>query len=96
MSENTNDWKALPLGSLEKAHKELAGRYRKASTYIFDLLFRVYFISFTLGQEINGRKKMEKNDITHAYREKKTKPGNPINVGFPISPLVTSLHGEFP
>ena len=29
-------------------------------TVIFDLLFRVYFISFTHGQEINGRKKMEK------------------------------------
>ena len=40
--------------------------------------------------------KNEKNDLIHAYREKKTKSGNPINVGFPISPLVTSLDGEFP
>ena len=38
----------------------------------------------------------EKKDVTHAYREKQTKSGNPINVGFPISPLVTSLDGEFP
>ena len=40
--------------------------------------------------------KIGKNDVTHAYREKKTKSGNTINVGFPISPLVTSLDGEFP
>ena len=45
---------------------------------------------------MNGRKKYEKNDITIAYIEKKTKSGNPINVGFPISPLVTSLNGEIP
>ena len=37
-----------------------------------------------------------KNDITHAYREKKTKSGNPINVDFPISRVVKSLDGEFP
>ena len=39
--------------------------------------------------------KKEKNDITHAYREKKINSGNPINVGFPTSPLVTSLDAEF-
>ena len=38
---------------------------------------------------------MKKNNITHVYREKKTKSGNPINVGFPLTPLVTSLDGEF-
>ena len=53
-----------------------------------------FFILLTHEQEINGRKK--RKDITHVYRVKKTKSGNPINVGFPISPLVTSLEGESP
>ena len=44
-------------------------------------------ISFTHGEEIYGRKKCEKKYITHAYKEKKTKSGNPINVGFQITPL---------
>ena len=39
---------------------------------------------------------MEINDITHAYRVKKTESGIPINVDFPKSPLVTSLDGEIP
>ena len=39
---------------------------------------------------------MQKNDVTLVYRLKKTKSGDPFNVGFPIRPCVTSLDGEFP
>ena len=38
----------------------------------------------------------EKNDIICCYRDKKIKVWTPYILGFPISPLPTSLKGEFP
>ena len=61
------------------------------------MTFYLVFISCLLDMTKKFTKeKNTKYNLICFYRGKKNKFGNPFVLGFPISPLATSLKGEFP